>query len=60
VEWSLTGSDTNWRTENGDQRDGEWEPQILLEIFGYCPNITAKHKRVAKTKILKPTGDKST
>ena len=26
VEWSLIGSDTNWRTENADQRRGEWEP----------------------------------
>jgi hypothetical protein len=23
VEWSLTGSDANWRNRNGDQRGGE-------------------------------------
>jgi hypothetical protein len=25
-----TGSDTNWRTEEGDQRGGEWEPIKFL------------------------------
>jgi hypothetical protein len=31
-----------WRTENGDQRGGEWEPQISFEIFSHCPEFTTK------------------
>ena len=39
-----------WRTENGDQRGAEWEPQISFEIFSRCPKITTTHKHVPKLK----------
>jgi hypothetical protein len=56
VEWSLIGSDTNWRTENGNQRGA----QISFEIFGHCSKITSNHKQKVESKILKPTGVEST
>jgi hypothetical protein len=42
VEWSLASFNTNWRTENSDQRGGEWKPQISSEIFGHYSKITPK------------------
>jgi beta-glucosidase/6-phospho-beta-glucosidase/beta-galactosidase len=32
-----------WRTENGDQKEGEWEPIFFSKIIGYCPKITTKY-----------------
>jgi hypothetical protein len=40
---AASSSPDNRRTENGDQRGGEWEPQISFEIFSRCPKFTAKN-----------------
>jgi hypothetical protein len=50
LEYALPGASSHrrWRTENGDQRGGEWEPQISFEIFSRCPKITAKYTWVPK------------
>ena len=52
-EWNRT-------TQNGDQRRGEWEPQISIEIFSRCPKNTSKNKRIVEPKTSKPTSDSST
>jgi len=49
-----------WRTENGDQRGGEWKPQISFEIFDRCPKITSSANEISAAKLPKPTHDKST
>jgi hypothetical protein len=38
-----TGSDTNWKTKEGDQRGGEWEQiKILMQELTYVPSSNPK------------------
>jgi hypothetical protein len=45
-----TGSDTNWRTREGDQRGGEWEPiKILMQELAYVPTSNPKAKTLQES-----------
>jgi hypothetical protein len=45
-----TGSDTNWRTGEGDQRGGEWEPiKILMQELAYVPSSNPKAKTLRES-----------
>ena len=39
-----------WRTGNGDQREGEWEPQIFCKIFDHCSKVTPNTSELTKLK----------
>jgi hypothetical protein len=39
VKWSLTGSDTNWRTKNGDQRRVNGSLKILAKYLAVVPKL---------------------
>jgi hypothetical protein len=44
------GSDTNWRTGEGDQRGGEWEPiKILMQELAYVPSSNLKAKTLQES-----------
>jgi hypothetical protein len=46
-----TSSDTNWKIEEGDQREGEWEPiKILLENLAYIPKSTRRPSLLTRSR----------
>jgi hypothetical protein len=45
-----TGSDTNWRTGEGNQRRGEWEPiKILKQELAYVQSLNPKSKTLQES-----------
>jgi hypothetical protein len=44
----YTCDEVNMKDRKRRPEGGEWEPPISFEIFGRCPKITAKYKRVLK------------
>jgi hypothetical protein len=56
LEWSLISSDTNWRTENGDQRGVNRSLKFLLKYSTDVPNSNSKNKRTQERCIHEPTG----
>jgi hypothetical protein len=51
VEWSLTGSDNNWRTETGDQRGVNGSLKFLSKYSAAVPSSPPRTRHNDRSQI---------